>query len=220
MLIVLEGLDGAGKSTQVKLLDMFLSEKGKHPEYMHFPRFDATVFGEMIAGYLRGEYGGLNDVHPQLVALLYAEDRRDAAPQIRKWLGEGRDVILDRYVGSNIAFQCARSASEDDATALEKWILELEYGAFGIPEADVGLFLDVPIEFISARLGGRRDGADREYLRGKQDIYEAEMEFQEKVRGVYLRQCEEGLLKRIDCSADDGTILSAETVFDKIKMSL
>lgn len=220
MLIVLEGLDGAGKSTQVRMLDEFLSARGGKPGYIHFPRFDASVFGAMIARYLRGEYGGLKEVHPQLVALLYAEDRKDAAPQIRAWLDEGRDVILDRYVCSNIAFQCARAASSADAAALEKWILALEYGTFALPRPDVSLFLDVPLEFIGARLSEQRSGTDRDYLHGKQDIHEAEMGFQQRVRDFYLSQCQEGLLTRLDCSSADGTMLPASDVFARLRAAL
>jgi dTMP kinase len=220
MLIVLEGLDGAGKSTQVKMLDRFFAGQGKSVEYLHFPRFNAPVFGEMIAKYLRGDYGGLQQVHPQLVALLYAEDRRDAAPMIRTWLDSGRIVILDRYVCSNIAFQCARTASETEADELEQWILDLEFGTFGIPEPDANLFLDVPMSFVKSKLEADRKGSDRDYLNGKQDIHESSMDFQSKVRQVYLDQCGEGLLTRLDCSASDGSMLPAEDIFNKIKIAL
>ena len=98
MFIVLEGLDGAGKSTQIrKLRDMF-SVQGIESEYIHFPRFDAPVYGELIARFLRGELGGVEQVDPYLVALLYAGDRNDAAAMIRGWLDEGKAVIADRYV--------------------------------------------------------------------------------------------------------------------------
>ena len=103
MLIVLEGLDGAGKSTQVKMLDAYLQSAGQKTKFLHFPRYEAPIYGDLIARFLRGDFGGNDAVHPQLVALLYSLDRIDAAPTIKSWLDEGYCVILDRYVYSNIA---------------------------------------------------------------------------------------------------------------------
>ena len=76
MLIVIEGLDGSGKSTQVKRLEKYLEEVSSELEYIHFPRYDSAVYGELIGKFLRGGFGSIDSVHPQLVALLYAEDNR------------------------------------------------------------------------------------------------------------------------------------------------
>lgn len=105
MFIVLEGLDGAGKSTQIALLRDFFARQGVESAYIHFPRFDAPVYGELIARFLRGEFGSAGQVDPYLVALLFAGDRADAAPQIREWIAAGKAVILDRYVFSNVGYQ-------------------------------------------------------------------------------------------------------------------
>jgi dTMP kinase len=77
-LFVIEGVDGAGKSTQIKMLKDFFSAKGQSCEYLHFPRTNAPYFGELIGRFLRGEFGSLNEVDPYLVAMLYAGDRKDA----------------------------------------------------------------------------------------------------------------------------------------------
>ncbi|MBP5210981.1 MAG: dTMP kinase [Bacteroidales bacterium] len=218
MLIVLEGLDGAGKSTQVKMISGHLAQTGKKTKFLHFPRFDAPVYGELIAKFLRGDFGDNNQVHPQLVALLYAEDRHDAAGMIRQWLDEGYYVILDRYVYSNIAFQCAKMNSKEEASQLRDWIFDLEYNHYGIPKPDLNLLLDVPIEFIDNNLKNARNGEDRKYLQGRKDIHEANLDFQVKVRNVYLEQCLlDETFKRIDCAGKDGKMLPAEDIFDKIK---
>lgn len=218
MLIVLEGLDGAGKSTQVKMLDNYMTKCGKKTKFLHFPRFDAPVYGDLIAKFLRGDFGGNESVHPQLVALLFAEDRRDAAAMIRQWLDEGYCVILDRYVYSNIGFQCAKLKNPDEADELRNWIFDLEYNKYGIPVPDINLFLDVPIGFVDSKLKEARTGADREYLDGKSDIHEADMRFQVKVREIYAAQCAlDANFHRIDCSAEDGSMLDAESIFNKIK---
>jgi len=219
MLIVLEGLDGAGKSTQINLLKNHFEQSGERVELMHFPRFDTPVFGEMIAKFLRGDFGAIESVHPMLVALIYAEDRRDAAPILREWLDAGVVVILDRYLYSNIAFQCAKVSTEEEAEYLRDWILETEFNNFSIPKPNVNLFLDVPLGFVEEKLSNSREGDDREYLQGKKDIHEESLLFQEKVRRFYLKECGKGL-QRVDCSDGKGNMLSAEDNFQNILNSI
>src|SRR5664279_4915164 len=101
-LFVIEGVDGAGKSTQIKLLKDFFSKRGYACEYLHFPRTETLFFGELISRFLRGEFGSLNEVDPYLVAMLYAGDRKDSSELISGWLKEGRIVLLDRYTLSLI----------------------------------------------------------------------------------------------------------------------
>lgn len=218
MLIVLEGLDGAGKSTQLKMLRECLSSIGKDVKYLHFPRFEAPVYGDLIAKFLRGDFGSIDQVHPQLVALLFAEDRKDAAKEMREWLNEGKVVILDRYVFSNIAFQCSKLKDKSEQEALAKWIFDLEFKTFNIPKPDLNIFLDVPINFVDSKLKNSRSGDDRAYLDGKSDIHEANISFQMKVREIYLQQCEiHKNFIRIDCGSDSGIMLPATDIFSEIK---
>lgn len=214
MFIVIEGLDGAGKSTQVAKIQQWLVDMGKEFEYLHFPRFTAPVYGDLIARFLRGELGAIDQVDPRLVALIYAGDRAEAASMIRGWLAEGKAVILDRYVYSNIAYQCAKSPN---AKELKQWILDLEYAHNDIPRPDVSLFLDVPFLFTERSLTTQRDGDDRHYLNGKQDIHEASLDFQRQVRHVYLEcAAQDNMFCVIDCS-DSGEMLSVDIIFNKIK---
>ena len=218
MFIVLEGLDGAGKSTQIKLLNEYFSEQGKELKYMHFPRYDLPVSGEMVAKFLRGDLGSIESVHPQVVALLFAENRRDAAAEIKKWLAEGYSVLLDRYVYSNIAFQCCKLSSKEEQNELRDWILNTEYSVFNIPKPDLNLFLDVPIGFVDKKLKEERDGDDREYLQGKADIHEADIAFQIKVREIYLEQTQKDKdFIGIDCSDSSGNMALPNEIFAKIK---
>ena len=221
MLIVLEGLDGAGKSTQLKMVTSYFSALGKEVEYLHFPRYDAPVYGDLIARFLRGDFGAIDQVHPQLVALLFAEDRRDAAAQIRRWMDEGHVAILDRYVYSNIAFQCAKMPDTAEADALRDWIFDLEYNHYDIPRPTLNLFLDVPISFVDAKLKNSRKGGDRAYLEGKSDIHEADIRFQMKVRERYLEQCaRDPHFIRIDCSDPKGKMLPAADIFSRIRQQI
>ena len=218
MLIVLEGLDGAGKSTQVRMFREYLSGVCQTLEYIHVPRYDAPVWGELIGKFLRGGFGSIESVHPQLVALLFAGDRHDAAPQIRRTLREGGTVLLDRYVYSNIAYQCAKLASDQEAEDLREWINNTEYGQFDLPRPDLNIFLDVPIGFVEKSLAAQRGGSDRGYLHGRQDIHEADIAFQRRVRDMYRRQA--ALDPRfivVDCSDAEGGMLPPEDIFAKIK---
>ena len=218
MLVVLEGLDGSGKSTQVRKLKKYLESISESLEYIHFPRYDAPVYGDLISRFLRGDFGDNNSVHPQLVALLFAEDRHAAADQMKQTLQRGGSILLDRYVYSNIAYQCAKLADEEQALALREWIFNTEYGDFGLPVPDLNIFLDVPIDFVESKLTSNRAGSDREYLEGQKDIHEADIEFQKKVRAIYRRQCElDPKFIRIDCSDDYGFMLAPNDIFEKIK---
>lgn len=215
--IVLEGLDGAGKSTQVKLLKQALADRGLEYEYLHFPRFDTPVYGDLIARFLRGELGSVDSVSPYLVGLIYAGDRAAAAPMIRKWLEEGKYVIVDRYVYSNIAYQCAKIYDPSKRMELRRWILDLEYFHNGIPKPDISIFLDVPFSFTETSLNTQREGDDRSYLNGKDDIHERSLDLQKNVREVYLDQARDGGdLQVVVCADTNGKMLAPNVIFQMI----
>ncbi len=219
--IVLEGLDGSGKSTQLRMLREHLQGQGADPFFLHFPRTDAPVFGEMIARFLRGELGRVEEVDPYLVALLYAGDRMDAAPLLREQLAAGRMVVVDRYVWSNIAFQCAKIDDEQARRRLRDWILDMEYGHFRIPRPVVNIFLDVPFSFTARSLQQRVHDADRRYLQGQQDIHEADLAFQRRVREIYLTYTAgHDDCVTVTCHDEQEQMLPPEEIFRKILVIL
>lgn len=221
MFIVLEGLDGAGKSTQIRMLRQLFADRGVESEYVHFPRFDSPVYGQLIARFLRGEFGGVQEVDPYLVALIFAGDRADAAPQIRQWLAEGKAVVLDRYVYSNVGFQCAKLPAGEERDRLADWIVNLEFGHNALPRPDLSLFLDVPFAFTERKLSEVREGDDRDYLQGGQDIHEASLQLQQDVRSVYLASvAKDPSLRVVDCSDASGAMESPEGIFAKIRAEL
>jgi dTMP kinase len=215
--VVIEGLDGSGKSTQIDLLKKHLENISKPFKFVHFPRTGSRIYGEMIAKFLRGEFGELNEVNPYLVALLYAGDRNDAAEMINSWLDEGIFVLMDRYVYSNVAFQCAKLGRPDEQEKLRKWIHHLEFEYHNIPKPDISLFLDVPFDFTVRKLTSSRTGDDRNYLKGKKDIHEASIQFQQKVRKVYLWQVEkEPDFHLIDCKNENNDMMKPDDIFKRI----
>lgn len=218
MLVVLEGLDGAGKSTQVKRLKSYLESACGGLEYIHFPRYDAPVYGDLISRFLRGDFGSNESVHPQLVALLFAEDRHGAAPGMKAILEKGGTVLLDRYVYSNIAYQCAKLDCRNEAETLRRWIIDTEYGEFALPKPDLNIFLDVPISFVESNLKSDRQGDDREYLSGQKDIHEANIEFQKRVQSIYRKQASlDPDFITVDCSDAEGRMLPPDEIFAKVK---
>lgn len=210
---VIEGLDGSGKSTQIALLQDYLKEKKIPYQYLHFPRTDSPVYGDLVARFLRGELGKNEEVNPYLVALIYAGDRKDAAEIINNWMKEKTLVIVDRYVFSNIAYQCAKLEIRDEKIILKDWILNLEYNYNKIPKPGLNIFLDVPFNFTVERLTKSRLGNDREYLQGTIDIHEADMGFQSRVRDMYLHLANsEPSLKMISCNEGD-KMMPADKIF-------
>jgi len=213
-LIVIEGLDGAGKSTQISLLKAWFAERKLQCRYIHFPRTDTPYFGELIARFLRGEFGDISHVDPYLVAMLYAGDRKDAAAMIEAWLGEKYYVILDRYTYSNIAYQCAKLSSPEESGKLREWILKLEFDHFSIPKPDINIFLDVPFRFTEEKLKNQRQGDDRGYLLGNLDIHESSLEFQKIVRDVYIEvAADDSSLQVIKCYNADNIIFTPDEIF-------
>ena len=215
--VVIEGLDGSGKSTQMKLIREWLERDRVSYQYLHFPRTEVGPFGEIIAAFLRGDFGKAGEVHPRLVSLIYALDRFDARNQVNEWLDKGQLVLADRYVYSNIAFQCAKMDDPSARETLSEWINQLEFTYFGIPKPDLSLYLDVPFSFIVGNLTAGRTGTDRAYLEGKTDIHEADLNFQRRVHEVYLWQSEvSGDLLRVNCEAAPGKVKAPGEIFEAI----
>ena len=215
--IVIEGLDGSGKSTQLKMLREYLDHKNVPFKYLHFPRLEEGVYGKLIARFLRGEMGANDKVDPYLVALMFAGDRTDASQLVRGWMDDGYLVIVDRYVYSNIAFQCAKLSNSKDREALREWILDFEFGYNELPKPEVNLYLNVPMEFTREQLKNARDGDDRAYLKGARDIHEESLDFQEQVRQVYLSLVEHVEdLEIIHCMDQEGRMLAPEAISDMI----
>ena len=215
--LVIEGLDGSGKSTQLKMLREYLDRRNVPFKYLHFPRLEEGVYGKLIARFLRGEMGANHQVDPYLVALIFSGDRTDASLLIREWMGEGYLVIVDRYVYSNIAFQCAKLSSAEERDSLRDWILEFEFAYNKLPKPDVNLYLNVPFEFTMEQLKNTRDGDDRAYLKGERDIHEENLDFQEQVRQVYLSLTDHVEdLKIIQCMDQKGSMLAPGAISDLI----
>ncbi len=165
-LIAVEGLDGAGKSTQVALLAAALSAT----EVVSFPRYD-TFFGRHIRELLDATGGvSAQTIDPRSMALWYALDRAQWARD-RKPAVDGV-VLLNRYTLSNAVYQSARAGDP----AMFDWVLRLEYEELALPRPDVTVVLDVGPEVSRLRVS----------YRGEHDVYERAADLLARVREGYL----------------------------------
>lgn len=215
--IVIEGLDGCGKSTQLSLLRNYYEKQGRKCEYIHFPKMEQGVYGALVAEFLRGEFGSIDNVHPKLVALLFANDRLEKVDLIRNWLKEGAVVLSDRYVFSNIAYQCAKLNTDEEKKSLKEWILDFEYNHNQLPEPDLSFFLNVPFSHVENVLKKDRSGDDRTYLNGKKDIHEASLNFQRNVLKEYQGLLEgESQFFDVQCSKNGKTLMDMNEIHHEI----
>jgi len=220
MFIVLEGTDGCGKSTQSALLRAYLEKEGERVVSYHFPVLEAGgVFGELLAQYLRGEFGSMESLPPKLIGVLYAANRHDLQAQMRSELAAGAVLIADRYFASNLAYAGAKLRDAQSRDQLIRWLLRVDLEEFGNLEPDVTLFLDAPLSFSMA-VNEQRKGhsaSERSYTEGKQDIHEAKWEYQQEVQAVYRTLG--GYLRNyhtIECKSTTGGMLGVSEVFERI----
>lgn len=208
-LIVIEGNDGSGKGTQAKLVVDKLRKEGFKVSFYDFPQYD-SVFGKLVSGYLRGDFGDLNAMSPEIPALLYAIDRYQVKDKMFKELEEGRIIVCNRYTESNIGFQGAKFDDKEERKRFLEWLMDVEKR---LPKSDLVIFLDVPLD-VSWELVKKKE--ERAYLKGEErDIHERNVGYQEKVRNVYLEYGREKGWKIIKCVNEKG-LRSIEDINEEV----
>lgn len=209
--IAVEGTDGSGKTVQFERLILALPE-GTKLGTLDFPQY-AEPSSYFVQKYLTGKYGG--EVTPYAASVLFAVDRFDVKLKILQWLEEGRVVIANRYVASNMAHQGAKIKEKSERENFYRWVYDLEYGIFGIPKPDLNIILHVPAE-ISYKLVEKKHA--RGYLgSAKRDAYESDFDHQKRSEQSYLEIA--ALFPEdfqvIEC-APEGTLLPPEEIHEKI----
>ena len=179
MLIVIEGLDGAGKRTLTQGLRTALQADGKSVATLAFPRYGQSVAADVASEALHGDHGDLaGSVYA--MAMLFALDRAGAVGQIEELRLRHDVVILDRYVASNAAYNAARLHQDENGEFVE-WVRALEIDRFGLPVPDLHLLLRVPVE-VAAERAAKREQDDDSRAR---DIYESDGSLQARCGVVY-----------------------------------
>ncbi len=189
-LLAIEGCDSSGKHTQAKILLERLKKEGKQAILISFPRYE-TFFGKLVSKYLRGEFGSLEEVKPELASLLYSLDRLDAMPEIEKFIEQEKIVVCDRYIASNIAHQAAKF----EGVQRQQFIEWLEGVEGRLPKPDLTIFLDLPVN-VSANLMKSRAR--------EKDIHELDKSYLEATRQVYLKLSKQPGWITIDCKFETG----------------
>lgn len=220
--IVIEGLDGAGKFTQLNLLAKRLEEEGYRIEKIDFPQYGTKSAG-LVEEYLNGKYGSSEEIGPYRASVFYACDRYDASFKIRKWLKEGKIVISDRYVASNIGHQGGKIKDGKEREEYLKWLYDFEYGLLKIPKPDLNIILKTSPEFsmeMANNISDKVKRAKREAYLGdstKQDLHEKDKEHLVNTLASYLRLVEEypEEFKLIECIENE-ELLSIDIIKDKV----
>lgn len=212
-LIVIEGTDCSGKETQAKILMTRLQEDNIKVEKMGFPMYN-TPTGRIIGGpYLGKEHigegwfiEGASKVEPKVAALYYAADRRYNMKYINELLDSGVNVILDRYVYSNMAHQGGKILDTNERMNMYAWLDILEFKLLELPKPDVAIFLHVPWEYSCKLKQGRKEAPDQ---------LESDDEHLKQAEKAYLELASVYKWTTIEC-IEDNELLSILTISDKI----
>lgn len=201
-LIVIEGLDGGGKTTQLELI------KKVYPDfrYITFPNYSSPS-GQIVTSYLKGEYGEENaSVSAYTASCFYAVDRYTSyKTDWEKDYNSGKTVVSARYVSSNAMYQMTKLL-KNEWDGYMNWLFDLEYNKFGMPKPYATLFLDMPTD-VSRKLLLKRYGGDEKKL----DLHESNLEFMNACRAAAEYVAEKEGWTVISCSRD-GEPLPIDTI--------
>lgn len=179
LLIVIDGIDGSGKSVQAQLLCEKMVAEGHTVVTPTFPRYDHES-SYFIRSMLKGEYRKLGDLGAYTTSTFYSFDRMDAAYELREEIRKGKILISNRYTSSNVGHQGGRIKDAKERKAYYAWLDHFEYEQLHIPRPDVVLYLHVPVP-VSMDLVHKRSIENGQ----PKDIYEEDQDHLEKAYESY-----------------------------------
>ncbi len=197
-LIVIEGLDGSGKSTQLELLTHKLSDMGKQCRSVSFPDYESDS-SALVKMYLAGQFGSRpGDVNAYAASAFYAVDRYASfKSDWGRFYNDGGTVIAGRYTTSNAVHQASK-LQPDEWDPFLTWLYEFEYERLGIPKPDAVIFLDMPPHVSQKLLSNRYSGDE-----GEKDIHERDTEYLERCRAAALYTARFSGWQIINCADGD-----------------
>ena len=214
ILLPIEGTDGTGKKTQVKILVEKLQDMGYRVVTVSFPQYGKKSAG-LVEEYLNGHYGAPDQVSPYAASLFFALDRFDAAPRIKELLESGHVIILDRYVDSNAGHQGGKISNPKERANFLEWLYNIEYNILHIPKPDLVVILHMPAEIGQALVAKKQE---RLYLeKGTYDAHELDLGHLKNAEASYLWLAEKSPEdhKIVECY-DGEKILTPEEISAKI----
>ena len=176
-LIVIDGTDGSGKTTQANLLMRHLRRDGYRVKFIHFPAYENNFFGKFIAHCLSEQYYNWVNIHPKIASVVYAADRWESKEKVQNWINQGYIVVMDRYISSNQIHQGGKIANVKKRKAFIKWLAEMEYNVFKIPAPDLNVYLSLPLSMVLKLIKDRNYKGTRAYLGSKKDVHEKDKKF-------------------------------------------
>lgn len=209
-LIVIEGTDGSGKSTQFRLLSQRLENESKAFRRLVFPRYSEPS-SALIRMYLGGEFGtDPSDVNGFAASAFFAVDRYASYKQDwGKWYEEGGLVIADRYTTSNAVHQAAKLSGEEQEAFLS-WLYDFEYCKLGLPEPDLVIYMDVPTDHTERLMRHREQDTNT-----KADIHEQDSNYLATCRAAGRNVAKSWNWTVINC-VRDGQMRSIEDIHDEV----
>ena len=209
-LIIIEGLDGSGKSTQTAMLENYFKDKKINFKKIKLPDYDSPS-STLVNMYLGGEFGSDADaVNAYAAGAFYAVDR--FASYKLNWgkdYEKGTLILADRYATSNSIYQMEKLDKSQWDSYLE-WSADFEYNKIGIPKPDLVIFLDMPVEVSQKLMTSRYDGDEN-----KKDVHEVNVDFLNKCRESALYTAQKQGWQVIPCS-DGVNPLTVDEIHKKI----
>jgi dTMP kinase len=210
--IVLEGIDGSGKRTQLEMLAKAFQSRGIASTQIGFPNYEG-FFGKLVAQFLNGDFGPLDAVNPHFSALLYAGDRLETKSAIESALGAGKALLADRYVGSNLAHQGSRVPPEK-REAFVGWLKRLEYEIYALPSEDLVIYLRLPVAEAHRLIGQK---GVRDYTTLRRDIQESDVAHLEAAAQVYDDLSRQPNWAKVECwDASNRALRSPVSIHEEI----
>src|SRR3990167_3892128 len=208
-LIALEGTDGSGKGTQLKLLVEYLVKQGIPHETLDFPRY-GKFFGDLAGRMLKGELGPVETIPAQLAVLPFACDRWQVRDELKGWLNEGKLVISNRYTASSAVYHAAKLPT-DAQMAFIDWVYKLENEIIGLPKEDLVVYFHVPVAVAQHLIDKRAAETPKE-----KDEYEKDRAMLFTVERLYGELAKQrGNWNMIECTRG-GAILTPEEIHKQV----